>query len=327
MKAVCFNDFGLPSVLYIGDVDTPRPKEKEILIRVHATALNRADTLQRMGHYPPPKGDSEILGLEIAGEVVEIGNKAGKWKIGDRIFGLVGGGGYAEYAVIHEDHAMAIPDKMSMTDAAGIAEVFLTAHQSLNWLAKLTKTESILIHAGASGVGTAAIQIAKQIGATIFVTASKKKHHICKSLGASEMIDYQSENFEEIIKTFTNQIGVDVILDFLAAAYFQQNINVLKLDGRMVMLAALGGMKVSELQMGSIIWKRLHIMGSTLRARSIDYKTALIKDFSNSYLPAFDRGDMKPIIDSVYEWTAVVEAHERMEANLNAGKIVLQVIT
>jgi len=325
MKAVCFDDFGPPSVLYIGEADRPLLKEYDILVKVHATALNRADTLQRLGHYPPPKGDSEILGLEIAGEVVELGSKASKWKIGDRVFGLIGGGGYAEFAVIHEDHAMKIPQSMNMTDAAGIAEVFLTAFQSLHWLAKLKSEESILIHAGASGVGTAAIQIAKQIGATVYATASHKKHQICKTLGADEVIDYKTTNFEDEIKSITDRQGVDVILDFIAAAYFQQNINVLKLDGRMVMLAALGGMNVSELQMGSIVWKRLHIMGSTLRTRSTEYKTKLIDGFSETYLSKFESGDLKPIIDSVYDWKDVADAHTKMEANVNAGKIILMV--
>jgi len=325
MKAVLIKAFGGPENLHIGAWEKPVPKPQELLIKVHATALNRADTMQRKGNYPPPPGDSSILGLEIAGEVVGIGTDVSKWKIGDKICGLIGGGGYAEYAVIPAAQALPIPKNLSFEEAAGIPEVFLTAFQAINWIGQLKKEERILIHAGASGVGTAAIQIAKAIGAEILVTASKGKHETCLSLGAAKAIDYKKENFQEQVLAFTDGRGVDMIIDFIAAPYFQQNINSLNFDGRMVMLALMGGFKLKELNMLPILFKRIKIQGSTLRARTLDYKARLTKDLYDFAWGRFETGEFKPIIDSVYDWTEVVEAHRYMEANKNIGKIVLKI--
>ena len=208
---------------------------------------------------------------------------------------------------------------MSFEYAAGIPEVFLTAYQALIYLADLQQGETMLIHAGASGVGTATIQIAKSMGAQIIVTASPGKHELCKALGAHHCIDYRSQDFEKEVASITDSKGVNVILDFLAASYFQQNINSMAIDGRMVMLAAMGGSKVSDLDMGKIVWKRLKIMGSTLRARPLEYKSKLTNDFKDRFWPNFENGSFKPIIDSELDWTAVVKAHQRMEANKNAA--------
>jgi NADPH:quinone reductase-like Zn-dependent oxidoreductase len=200
MRAIQFHQFGSPDELFIGEFPTPEPSDDQIRIRVRATALNRADLLQREGKYPPPAGESPILGLEIAGEVEKLGSKVQKWKIGDRVCGLLAGGGYAEYAVIHEDMAMPIPNNLDFVAAAAIPEAFLTAFQALVWIAKLQAGESILIHAGASGVGTAALQLARLIGAKAYVTASAEKHAICKSLGAEHCIDYKTEDFAQRIQ-------------------------------------------------------------------------------------------------------------------------------
>ena len=326
MKAVLIKAFGGPENLQIGDWEKPTPKPHELLVKVHATALNRADTMQRKGQYPPPPGDSPILGLEIAGEVVGLGKEVKKWKIGDKICGLIGGGGYAEYAVIPADQALPIPKNLSYEAAAGIPEVFLTAFQAINWIGQLKKGERILVHAGASGVGTAAIQIAKEIGAEIFVTASKGKHETCLNLGAAKAIDYKEENFQEQVLAFTDGKGVDMIIDFIAAPYFQQNINSLNFDGRMVMLALMGGFKLTELNMLPILFKRIKIQGSTLRARTLDYKARLTKDLYDIAWHRFESGEFKPIIDSVYDWTEVAEAHRYMEANKNIGKIILKIV-
>lgn len=325
MKAVLIKAFGGPENLHIGNWEKPVPKPHELLVKVHATALNRADTMQRKGQYPPPPGDSSILGLEIAGEVVTLGKEVTKWKIGDKICGLIGGGGYAEYAVIPAAQALPIPKNLSYEEAAGIPEVFLTAFQAINWIGKLKKEERILIHAGASGVGTAAIQIAKAIGAEIFVTASQGKHETCLKLGAAKAIDYKKENFQEQVLAFTDGKGVDMIIDFIAAPYFQQNINSLNFDGRMVMLALMGGFKLSELNMLPILFKRIQIFGSTLRARTLDYKASLTKDLYDFAWHRFETEEFKPIIDSVYDWTKVAEAHRYMEANKNIGKIILKI--
>ena len=325
MKAIICTAFGAPSVMQLGEAQKPTISENEVLVKVKATAINRADTMQRQGKYPPPAGASEILGLEMSGVIEEIGAKGSNWKKGTKVCALLAGGGYAEYVNVHKDLLIPIPEGMTFSEAAAIPEVFLTAYQALIYLANLQKGETILIHAGASGVGTAAIQIAKSIGANVIVTASKGKHSICKNLGADLCIDYKSENFETAVLEHTNRKGVNVILDFLAASYFQKNINCLDVDGRMVMLAAMGGIKVDQLSMGKIVWKRLKIMGSTLRARTLDYKINLTKDFQNQFWTQFENKTMQPIIDSEYDWKDVVKVHERMEANLNAGKMVLRV--
>jgi len=325
MKAILLKEFGAPEVMYHGDAPTPVPGNNEVLVKVHATALNRADTLQRMGKYPPPEGASTIMGLEFSGEVTSLGSDVSKLQIGDRICGLLSGGGYAEYVTIHEDMGIEIPESMSYEEAAAIPEVFLTAFQALSYLAALNEEESILIHAGASGVGTAAIQLAREMGAkNIYVSASASKHTICKDLGAGLAIDYKTQNFEEVILSQTNNKGVDVIVDFMGASYFQKNINSLAPDGRMVMLAFMGGVQ-ADINLANILRKRLRIMGSTLRARTLDYKIQLTKDFADFAMPLFKSGTIKPVVDSVYNWNEVVDAHTYMEANKNKGKIILKV--
>ncbi len=325
MNAVLIKKFGDVDNLYIGAYPPPSLGDQEILVKVHATALNRADLLQRAGKYPPPPGESEILGLEMAGEVVEVGTAVRKWQVGDRVCGLLGGGGYAELAVIHEEMVLPIPDFMNFEAAAAIPEVFLTAFQALHWLAKLQAQESVLIHAGASGVGTAAIQIAKQSNAIIFVTASASKHDFCKTLGANEVIDYQKDNFETLVLEKTNGKGVHIVIDFIGASYFQQNLNVLQMDGRLVLLALMGGTKVNELQIGNILRKRLQILGSTLRNRSLDYKIALTRDFRLFAWELFEKGILQPVVDKVFDWKEVAEAHRYMESNQNKGKIVMKI--
>jgi len=325
MKAVLLKSFGPPENLYIGDWETPQAKANEVLVKVKATALNRADTLQRRGAYPPPPGDSPILGLEIAGEIVGLGASVKDWKTGDRVCGLLGGGGYAQYAVMPADMLLPIPANLSFEEAAAIPEVFLTTYQAMVWIAQLKKGERILIHAGASGVGTAAIQVAKAIGATVYVTASKSKHATCLALGATKAIDYKTEDFEEQILRFTDKKGVDVIIDFIAAPYLQKNINSLALDGRMVLLALMGGMKVPELNVANLLVKRLQITGSTLRSRPLSYKVRLSQALKAYAWPLFEQEVFRPIIDSVFDWEEVVQAHTKMEQNLNIGKIILKV--
>ncbi|MEO0896535.1 MAG: NAD(P)H-quinone oxidoreductase [Bacteroidota bacterium] len=325
MKAVVFDQPGDPEVLRIGDWEKPEPKEGEVLVKVGATAINRADTLQRIGRYPVPKGASPILGLEMSGTVVETGKWANRWKVGDRVCGLLSGGGHAEYAVIHEDMCMAIPKDMGFESAAAIPEVFLTAYQSLFWLAEIKAGENVLIHAGASGVGTAAIQLAKAAGAQIMITASSPKHEICRKLGAELCIDYRTQDFHLEVMQQSQKRGADVILDFIAGPYFQRNLDSLALDGRMVMLALLGGVKPEHINLAPILRKRLKIMGSTLRNRSLDYKIRLTRDFEAFAWNRFQSGHLKPVIHKVMDWTEIVEAHKLMEANVNAGKIVLKV--
>jgi putative PIG3 family NAD(P)H quinone oxidoreductase len=326
MQAVIVQSPGGPEQLQIGTWEKPVPAARQLLVRVEATALNRADTLQRAGKYPPPPNATPILGLELAGKVVELGPGTTKFNIGDAVFGLLPGGGYAQYAVIHEDMAIPLPEEMSMEEGAAIPEVFLTAFQALQWLGRLQAGETMLIHAGASGVGTAAIQLACEMGAEVLTTASATKHNLCLEMGAKKVIDYKNESFPELVAEFTKGRGVDMIIDFIAADYFTRNIDALATDGRLILLATLSGGKVSDFDLRKILSKRLSVIGSTLRSRSLEYQIKLTKDFTAFALERFKDGRLRPVIDRVLDWSQVKEAHAIMESNKNAGKIVLKIV-
>lgn len=325
MKAVIVNKPGRAEELIIGEVPIPVPGENEILVKVHATAINRADIMQRKGKYPPPAGASEILGLEIAGEVYAMGAKAKRWKEGDKIFGLLPGGGYAEFAVINERMANSMPPNLSFEEAAGIPEVFLTAYQALYRHSKLQRGEKILIHAGASGVGTAAIQMAKILGATIYVTTSKEKRNACLKLGATEAIDHKNENFEEKVIEFTEGKGVNVIIDFIGGPFFMPNLRSLATDGRLIILATLGGNKSENTDIRLILSKRLTIIGSTLRSRTREYQINLNEEFNQYAYDKFKSRILTPVIDKVFDWKDAASAHLYMEENKNTGKIILKI--
>ena len=327
MRAVRVSKEGDPEYLTIGEVPTPEPGPDEVRVNVHATALNRADTFQRRGHYPPPEGASPILGLEMAGIVDEVGDRVLDWHEGDRVFSLLAGGGYAEQVVVHKDLLMALPPGLSTKEAAAIPEVFLTAYQSLHWLGGVQSGHRVLIHAGGSGVGTAAIQLAREAGAHPYVTASASKHGVCRELGAEAAIDYESEDFAQRIDEITNGEGVHIIIDFIGAPYFHQNVASLAMDGRVIQLATLGGSTVEEVSLRELMAKRVQLLTSTLRNRSLDYKIQLTQEVASDVLPKFVDGQLRPVIDSTYDWTEVADAHRRMENNENAGKIVLQVVS
>lgn len=325
MKAILLKDFGDADQLYPGECPAPQPGEDELLVRVRATALNRADVLQRKGQYPPPPGASEILGLECAGEVETTGAAVQRWRPGDRVCALLPGGGYAEFAVVPERMAMPIPEGFTFEQAAAIPEAFLTAYQALHWLGKVRANECVLIHAGASGVGTAAIQLAHHAGAIVAVTAgSKEKLQACRDLGAEYTINYKEEDFAPEIHEMTGGKGVDLIIDFIGAAYFQKNLSALATDGRLVNLAMMGGRMVKNADISPILRKRLTVTGSTLRNRSLAYKIELTEAFAAHAMPLFEQKKLAPIIARVFPWMAVAEAHRYMEANLNIGKIVLR---
>lgn len=327
MQAVRVPDPGDPSVMTIGEVPTPVPGADEVRVRVHATALNRADTFQRQGHYPPPDGASPILGLEMAGVVEESGPGVIDWQEGDRVFSLLAGGGYAEQVVVHKDLLMALPPGLSMEEAAAIPEVFLTAYQALHWLGGVQSDHDVLIHAGASGVGTAAIQLTREAGASPYITASAPKHDLCRDLGASATIDYKSEDFADRIGDLTDGAGVNIVIDFIGAPYFHQNVDALSMDGRIVQLATLGGSTVDQVSLRDLMAKRVQLLTSTLRDRSLDYKVQLTQEFATDVLPKFVDGQLHPVIDSTFDWTDVADAHRRMENNENAGKIVLRIVS
>lgn len=324
MRAVLVREPGGPEVLEFGEVPRPEPGLHEVLVRVKAASVNRADILQRQGKYPPPPGASPILGLDIAGVVEALGPEVRRWRPGDRVFGLLSGGGYAEYATIHEELAMPIPEALSFEEAAAIPEVFLTAYQALFWLGRLRSGEWVLIHAGASGVGTAAIQLARDRGAHVAVTAgSPEKIKACMALGAEITVNYKEEPFGEAVSRAIG--GVDLIVDFVGAPYWKTNLEILRTDGRLVLLATLGGGRVPDFDLRVLLRKRLTLMGSTLRNRDLDYKIRLTREFADYALPRFASGRLKPVIDSIFPWEKVADAHRRMEANENIGKIVLKI--
>ncbi|WP_240647399.1 NAD(P)H-quinone oxidoreductase [Paenibacillus nanensis] len=309
--------------LYIGETDEPKLADGELLVRVKATALNRADLLQKRGQYPPPPGATAILGLEMAG-VVE--GPAGPWKKGDRVMALLPGGGYAERVRLPADMAMPIPDRLSFAEAASIPEVFLTAYLNLFKLGGLKAGRTALIHAGASGVGTAAIQLAKAAGCTVIVTAgSPAKREACLRLGADLAVDYREGPFLPAVMAFTENRGVDVILDFVGASYWEQNAASLALDGRLIIVGLLGGANVPDVNLGMLLSRRLQIIGTSLRTLSRERKAALTADFVNEILPRISTGEIRPIIDSEWDWSQVEEAHLYMEQNRNIGKIVMNI--
>jgi putative PIG3 family NAD(P)H quinone oxidoreductase len=295
------------------------------LVTVAATALNRADLLQRMGFYPNPfPSGPEIPGLEFAGTVAAIGDKVTAWSIGDRVMGITSGGAYAEQLSIHERQAMAVPSGVSLHDAAGIPEVFITAWDALVVQGGLTSGRWAMVHAGASGVGTAAIQICKAIGARIVVTCSGGKVEACRVLGADVVVDYGTQDFVAEVATATGGAGVDVILDVIGGDYVERNVASLAVKGRIIQVGVMAGKPV-PFNVGLLLGKRASITGTVLRARPLEEKIAISQRFASEMLPLFSTGQLKPVIDSVYAFADIASAHEYMATNGNVGKIVITV--
>lgn len=325
MKAVLVRQPGGPEQLVLAERENPRPGPGELLVRVRATAVNRADILQREGKYPPPPGASDILGLEMAGEVAALGEGVTGWREGDPVFALLSGGGYAELVTVPAAHALRKPEYLSFQEAAAIPEAFLTAYRNLFDLGGLRPGQRVLIHAGGSGVGTAAIQLAKEKGAWVAVTAGHpEKLRRCLELGADLAIDYREGPFAPRVREATGGSGVDLILDPIGAAYWEQNLEVLGWQGRLVIIAVMGGVRV-EGHLGRVLRNNWQIIGSTLRSQSPEYKADLIGRFWAETEPAFRAGRLRPVIDRVYPLAEVAAAHRYMEENRNFGKIVLEV--
>ena len=326
MKAVGMTGYGGVEVLQIGDHPDPLPKNDELLVRIRATALNRADLLQRRGKYPPPEGASGILGLEMAGEVVEAGSGCKGWNPGDRIMALLPGGGYAQKAAVPGGLAMRVPDNLSYEEAAAIPEAFLAAYHNLFALGGLQAGMTVLVHAGGSGVGTAAIQLIREAGGASLVTAgSLPKINRCRELGARAGWNYREGPFAPWVVSRTEGRGVDVILDFVGAPYFEQNLQSLAADGKLIVVGAMGGAVAERVNLLDLLFRRLRILGSSLRSLTTERKIDITKRFAGFASPRFADGRLVPVIDSVYDWTEVASAHLRMEANANVGKIVLRV--
>jgi putative PIG3 family NAD(P)H quinone oxidoreductase len=325
MKAVVLSEYGGPEVLTISDVPAPRCGADEILVAVAATALNRADLLQRMGMYPNPfPNGPEIPGLEFSGTVTAKGDSVTRWKVGDLVMGIVNGGAYATELVLHERQAMAVPTSVSLTDAAAIPEVFITAWDALVVQGGLTSGRWALVHAGASGVGTAAIQICRAIGARIIVTCSTGKVQTCRDLGADVVVDYTTQDFVDHVRTATDSNGVDVVLDVIGGDYVERNVASLAVKGRIIQVGVMAGKPV-PFNVGLLLAKRASITGTVLRARPIEEKIAITQRFISEMLPLFDAGLLKPVIDSRYTFEDIAEAHQHMAANANAGKILIEI--
>ena len=325
MKAIIRTGDGGPEVLKLGEIPAPTPGPTQLLIKVRATALNRADTIQRQGGYPPPPGEPETLGLELAGVVETMGDEVIGFTQGDHVFGLVGGGGYAQQAVIDYRMAMPIPEGWSFEHAAAVTEVFFTANETLFTLGGLCAGETVLIHAGGSGVGTAGTQMAHHAGARVFITAgSAEKIEGCKILGCTEGINYKECDFAEEIMRLTDGKGVDVVQDFIGAPYWERNLSILKPRGRLVIVGLMGG-SVGQLELGPILRKRLQLFGSVMRPLPLEAKIRITQRFVSRWLPLLEDGKIKPVIDTVFPLSEVREAHEYMEANKNFGKIILTV--
>ena len=325
MKAVLIDRPGDESAMRIGEAPEPVLGAGELRIRVAATAVNRADLLQRQGLYPPPPGASPILGMECAGEVIELGPGVAGWRVGERAMALLAGGGYAEQAVVDAGSAMRVPASLSLEEAAAVPEVFLTAFLNLFELGALPARGSALVHGGGSGVGTAAIQLVKAAGGRVIVTAgSEQKCARCRELGADVALNYRSEHFPERVREATGGRGVDVVLDSIGAPYLAPNLDSLAVGGRLVLIGLMGGAKV-ELNLAVLLHKRLSAIGSTLRARPLTEKAAIVDAFSRRFGADLAARRIRPIVDRVLPLEAVADAHRAVKASEHFGKIVLRI--
>lgn len=325
MKAITFKAFGAADVLELADAPTPHVRPTDLLVRVHAAGVNRADLTHRTGGYGHPNfGDSLIIGLEIAGEVIETGSAVSGFAVGDRVMGVVGGGAYAELARMDYRMALPIPAQLDYVHAAAIPEVFVTAHEAMLHLARLKPGDSVLIHAAAGGVGSAAVQLAYATGATVYATTEGSKLSRVEHLGADVAIDYKTQDFAEVIAEKTQGRGVDVIIDFIGQPYFARNIAALAHGGRMVQVGILGGGGAVTVELEHLLYRHLQIIGTVMKSRTPPEKHAMIRRFREHWLDRFDgAGSLEPVVDSTFPLSRAADAHRRMESAENVGKIIL----
>lgn len=329
MKAILLTGFGGTEKMTFGETERPLPGPGQILIKVVATSVNRPDIMQREGNYAPPKGESEILGLEASGTVALIGDQITQWKVGDRVMALLSGGGYAEYALAYATHVMPIPNNLDFNQAACICETYLTAYLNLFLIAEVDNSKAVLLHGGGGGVNTAAIQLCKQLAPSSFVmvTASSKKVKRVKQLGADAVIDYQKESFADRVKELSasrGHGGAEVILDHIGGAYLQTNMECLAVGGTLLLIGVMGGTK-AELNLALTMVKRQRIIGSVLRSRPLSEKATIIAKFTEAVLPLLEKGKIAPLISEIYPLEKAADAHRAMEAGSHFGKIVLVV--
>jgi len=325
MKAIQVVQENATSRLVWAEAEEPVMRPDDVLVDIHATTLNRADLSQAVGNYPPPAGASPILGLDMAGTIAALGTNVTGWQVGDRACSLLTGGGYAERTVVDHRMLFPVPAGWSWAEAASLPEVYLTAFVNIFMEADFQPGETVLVHGGASGVGTAAIQLVKAAGGTVITTAGKaEKVAACLSVGADRAINYNEEDFVEVVREFTGGLGVDVILDMVGAAYLQRNISLLKVRGRLIWIATLGG-AVGEINIGQLMGKRARLIGSVLRARPLDEKLEIVRRFRAQFWPQVESGVIRPVIDRSFPVQEAQAGHEYMRGYENIGKIVLDV--
>jgi putative PIG3 family NAD(P)H quinone oxidoreductase len=324
MRAVVLDEHGDVDVLRIKDIPDPEPGPDEVVVEVTATALNRADLLQRMGLYPGPPMDHEVPGMEFSGTVCAVGSRVSATEIGQRVMGIVGGGAYAERVVTHERMLLPVPSTVLLEDAAAIPEVFITAFDALVAQGGLTAGRTALVHAGASGVGTAAIQVAKAIGATVIVTTSTDKVARCLELGADVAVDYRNADFVERVRDVTGRQGVDVILDVVGGDYVDRNLKCVAMRGRIIQVGVMGG-GATSINVGMLLTKRAELIGTTLRSRPIEEKIAISRRFATEMLSFFESGALVPVIDRRYRLDQIADAHTYLQSNQSVGKVLIDV--
>lgn len=323
MRAIIITNPGGPEVLKVEERPDPVPGEGEVLIQVFAAGINRPDVMQRKGQYPPPPGASDIPGLEVAGIIVAVGHECFRWKPGERVCALVTGGGYADYCVAPEGQCLAIPANLSFAEAASLPETFFTVWTNVFDRGRLKPGESLLVHGGTSGIGVAAIQLAKAWGATVYTTAgNEEKCTFCEKLGADKAIHYRMEKFKDVVKRLTADRGVDVILDMIGGSYTEDNLDTLGQEGRLVLINFMKGDEV-KVKLSTVMRKRLTITGSTLRNRDIAFKAAIAKSLEEFVWPWLLSGKVKPVVFKTFHLNEVSAAHQLMESSMHIGKIVL----
>ena len=325
MRAIIAAKPGDAEVLELGEAPAPTLVPGSLRIRVAATAVNRADLLQRRGMYPPPPGASAILGLECSGEVIEVAPDVKDWRVGERAMALLAGGGYAEEVVVDAGSALRVPAKLSLEEAAALPEVFLTVFSNVFQIGGLAPGGSVLVHGGGSGIGTAAIRLVKTAGARILVTAgSDEKCERCRALGADVAVNYRTGDFVAEARRATGDQGVDVVLDSIGAAYFEKNLAALRTGGRLVLIGLMGGAK-TDVNLAVLLARRLSVIGSTLRSRSTAEKAAIVGGFRTRFGFDLEAGRLRPVVDRVLPLARAAEAHRLLEASEHFGKVVLRV--
>lgn len=325
MRCIEVSAPGAPDALRVAERALPQPKAQEVLIKVAAAGVNRADCYQRQGLYPPPPGASDILGLELSGTVAALGAGVERWKIGDKVCALVSGGAYAEYCAAHQGSCLTIPSNYNWVKAAALPETFMTVWSNVWERAALKPSETLLVQGGTSGIGTTAIQLANALGHRVFATAgSREKCQACEALGAERAIDYKSEDFVDVVKRATQGRGVDVILDIVAGDYVARELAALTEEGRLVVISLQGGAKAT-IDAALLMRKRLTLTGSTLRARDDAYKAGLASRMSAKVWPLLEAGKVAPVVHTTFDLTVAAQAHRLMESSAHIGKIILTV--